>query len=1194
MKKYISLILCVIMCVSCLVMPAYAENSVKDETTMVLSGEAVSYNADGTLTVEADDGVQYVVFMVTNIHYNNLEPYVSEMVTLHGEIDSSSDRMYAFGVVGPMCITQSIEQMNEEVNTVFALAKKYNVPVFFQMDDCTNYSQDFGNGATTDENGSKFYDDPEMCEWIAFPSEGEEWGGQKYGMLPRWHCNWSGVPFATPGGFPCYNSPKYLDWYRNQVTEGFIKPLMENYNRLKAEGKGYLLAGINTGWETQIPDYTNETYASLQEFEKAQYGMHALYNLGYDEASLKKEADERMMGVDELKRELLYGVLADYIEFTCKMFYDAGVEKSKIFSHIVSLSTALGYCTTVFPPTYVCINDYCTPGWTMSPKTCPYDLSMLEKQLAENGRNEYVNAEGYAHYDNVETCTAYFEESLCGNAKLITVFGYDQSTGTYGYEKSPDFYFVKVTKSWLAREIGPSYYWSSRPNLVAAKDNCEDSGCTGTYSNGFCSVNSSHYERARLNANGAYDISNAGQLYWFAALVNNGTTDAKAELTADIIVNNGVIDGSGNLQSGSFRSWTPIASGETNFIGTYNGEEFTGSFDGKGYTINGLYVSSSERYIGLFGFNGSGTIKNVGVINSYFAGDRYTGGIAGQNEGTITNSYSNSTTNGTRYIGGIAGNNTGTISNCYNVGKATGTSSSSWSSAYYVGAVSGANSGTISNCFYINGCAKAGDTNQNGIGAGRNSTTADSVNVTTSKEASQFYSGEVAYLLQAANTVQTWGQKGNVVDTLPCVSGRELYAVAKYTSDTGYSISSLGDVNDDTLVDENDYQIFVNVALSDENTVDDISDRIAFMRGDINGDWVVDVLDVSLVYRMYFDQYSVPIYLPGDFDGDGICTDSDTEKIKETITNKYFVGKGPLYSCDFNGDGYMNDWDLEYAYDVSAEDNYVYFNTKYGNHERHTLDMYIPKDKKVVGMVLMIHGGAWVGGSKECYRGMLEDFAAKGYAAVAVNYRYICDTVDLNDIMDDIEQAVAHVKTIADSHDVEISGFLSTGGSAGGHLALLYAYSRADSSAIPPAAVVSDCGPTDLSDEYYYYNEDLQKNNGLGDEEFVAEVLGWACGYKHTYATRAEAKEALRFVSPLYYVNENTVPTVINHGMVDDIVPYRNAVDLDAKLTEYGIEHVLNPYPNSGHGLDADPENMAYAQELLQEYVVRYLDSVDK
>ncbi|MBQ7100438.1 MAG: hypothetical protein IJN81_02310, partial [Clostridia bacterium] len=79
-----------------------------------------------------EDDPQYVVFMVTNVHYFNLEPYVKQMVELHGEIDPESKRMYAFGVVGPMCLTQSIEQMNEEVNHVFDLAEKYNVPVYFQ------------------------------------------------------------------------------------------------------------------------------------------------------------------------------------------------------------------------------------------------------------------------------------------------------------------------------------------------------------------------------------------------------------------------------------------------------------------------------------------------------------------------------------------------------------------------------------------------------------------------------------------------------------------------------------------------------------------------------------------------------------------------------------------------------------------------------------------------------------------------------------------------------------------------------------------------------------------------------------------------------------------------------------------------------------------------------------------------------
>ncbi len=1182
--RVLSLVLVLLLTFSCMSVPVLGADDTEP---------GVSVAADGTITATSEDGIQYVVFMVTNIHYDKLEPYVSEMVALHGEIDSSSDRMYAFGVVGPMCLTQSIEQMNDEVNTVFALAEKYNVPVFFQMDDCTNYSVDFGADATIDEAGNKFYNDPEMCEWIAFPEEGEEWGGQKYGMLPRWHCNWSGVPFATPGGFPCFNSPKYLDWYEKQVTEGFIEPLVENYDRLKKEGKSYLLAGINTGWETQIPDYTYESYASLQDFEKAQYGMHALYNLGYDAQSIYEEAVSRMLSETEVIRELLYGVLADYIEFTCKMFYDAGIEKSKIFSHIVSISSANGGCTTVWPPTEVCINDYCTPGWTMSPKTCPYNLAQLENELGENGRNEYVNAEGYAHYDDVETCTAYFEESLCGNAKLITVFGYDQSTGTYCYEKSPDFYFVKVVKSWLAREIGPNYTWANRPSLVAKLNTCKT--CGGTLSNGFCLSNNSHYEEPFKDASGFYKIENAGNLYWFRDQVNNGNNSINCRLYSDISDNIDIYDANGNLKSDNFRAWTPIGVKKT-----FSSTKFEGVFDGCGYTLRNFYNANKDNYTALIAYLGSsGIVRNVNISSSYFKGDQYVAGLVALNEGTIQNSCSNCAVEGTRYLGGIAGQNAsessvlgrnaGTINKCYFAGSVTGTGTSTYNC--YVGAICGSNGGNLSNGYYLSGSATADGNVQLGIGGSRRTNSSDSG--TTAKTLAQFQSGEVAYLLQNNEIVRVWGQKSNIPGSLPIISGKPMHAVAKYESDIGYSVGSLCDLNDDKSIGTADYQIFINMGLSDNNTEGTAEDVVAFARADINGDRVIDVIDVAQAWIVYFGFQTLEVYGPGDFNGDGICTDEDTTYIKQTITNKNHVGKASLMACDFNGDGRTDDKDLEEAFGISAEDNYVYFDTKYGNNERHYFDLYIPKDKKIVGIVLMLHGGGWMGGDENEFAGRLEQVAEAGYAGVAVRYRYIDENVNLDDIMDDIEQAMTLVKEIGESHGIEISGFLSTGGSAGGHLSLHYAYSRAASSPIPPKAVASYCGPADLSDEYYYYNEELQANNGLGDREFVAQVLGYASGYPHTYATRAEAKEALKFVSPIYYIDENTVPTVINHGMKDDIVPYRNAVDLDAKLTEYGIEHVLNSYPTSGHGLELDAENMALAEQLLWEYIYKYLDSVD-
>ncbi len=1176
--KIFSGFLALVLAFSCMVLPISATDNIES---------GISVASDGTITATSEDGVQYVVFMVTNIHYDYLESYVSEMVSLHGEIDSSSDRMYAFGVVGPMCLTQSIEQMNDEVNTVFALAEKYNVPVFFQMDDCTNYATHFGDDATIDDEGNKFYNDPEMCEWIAFPEEGEEWGGQSYGMLPRWHCNWSGTPFATAGGFPCFNSPKYLAWYEKQVTEGFIEPLIENYERLKGEGKGYLLAGINTGWETQIPDYTDKTYASLEEFEKAQYGMHALHNLGYDAQSIYDEAVSRMLSETEVIRELLYEVIADYIEFTCKMFYDAGIEKSKIFSHIVSVSSHLGGCSTEYPPTDVCINDYCTPGWTMSPKTCQYNLAQLEKELGENGRNEYVNAEGYAHYDDVDTCTAYFEESLCGNAKLITVFGYDQADGTYGYAKDPNFYFVKVVKSWLAREIGADYTWANRPSLVAKSNTCKT--CGGTLSNGFCLTDNSHYDVPYKDASGFYKIKNAGNLYWFCEQVNGGNNAINCRLYADISDNTNIYDSNGNLISGSFRAWTPIGVKATLSI---NSVAFNGVIDGFGHTLKNFYNADGDNYTALVGYLGSsGIVRNVNISSSYFKGGNYVAGLVGLNEGTIQNSCSSSAVGGARYLGGVAGQNEGTVNNCYSIGAITGTGTNSYlNPAQNVGAICGNNSGTVSNCYYLADSATADGTVQKGIGASRWGSSSDSG--TTSKTLAHFQSGEVAYLLQSGMGYRIWGQKSNMSGALPVISGKPMHSVAKYESDIGYSVGSLCDLNDDKSIGTADYQIFVNMALGDHNTEETAEDKVTFARADLDGDRVVDVLDVTNALRLYYGHKTLAVYGAGDFNGDGVCTDEDTTNIKQTVTNKNLVGKSSLMACDFNGDGSADGYDLEEAFGISAVDNYVYFDTKYGDNDRHYFDLYIPKDRKTVGIVLMLHGGAWMGGDENEFAGRLEQVAKAGYAGVAVRYRYIDENVNLDDIMDDIEQAMTLVKKIGESHGIEISGFLSTGGSAGGHLSLHYAYSRADSSPIPPKAVASYCGPADLADEYYYYNEELQANNGIGDKETVAEILGYASGYPHTYATRAEAKDALKFVSPIYYIDENTVPTIINHGEKDDIVPHRNAVDLDAKLTEYGVEHVFNSYPTSGHGLELDAENMALAEQLLWEYIEKYLDSV--
>ena len=314
-----------------------------------------------------------------------------------------------------------------------------------------------------------------------------------------------------------------------------------------------------------------------------------------------------------------------------------------------------------------------------------------------------------------------------------------------------------------------------------------------------------------------YEISNAGQLYWFAGLVN-GTLDgieqntlANAILTANITVNENLLDSlqydtEGNVSNGSdFISWTPIA----DWMGNRT-TQYSGTFDGNNKTVSGLYSNGDSICIGLFGSSESdGNIKNVGVVDSYFKGNDSVGGVCGNNAGTITNCYNagNLTAIGSAAtIGGICGyNNGGTIANCYNTGTVTATGP-----VASVGGVCGSSTELISNCYNIGTVtAASSDADISGIcgynfGPIKNCYyLADTEDENGGKTAAQFASGEIAYLLSQGcstgvgdNTVtfdgSIWGQKlGENGDTYPVLDiTKRVYQVDKYDGCEGKPGSS--------------------------------------------------------------------------------------------------------------------------------------------------------------------------------------------------------------------------------------------------------------------------------------------------------------------------------------------------------------------------------------------------------------------
>ena len=242
-----------------------------------------------------------------------------------------------------------------------------------------------------------------------------------------------------------------------------------------------------------------------------------------------------------------------------------------------------------------------------------------------------------------------------------------------------------------------------------------------------------------------YLIYDKDDLELFRDIVNGNPTEvqkllypegasANGRLEADIDLNPGItFNADGNYTENTTpEQWTPIG-GSIRYAGT---------FDGGGHTVSGVYINNTSNNQGLFGYvDSSGTVQNLGVINSYIRADDYVGGIVGIAHGSsgnhaevkncfstatvigtderacaggitgqaayanIENCYNTGTVSGGKdaRVGGIVGfNNRGIIKNCYSTGMVSSVESA------YVGGVAGlVSNGTVTNCYYLDTCGKS-------------------------------------------------------------------------------------------------------------------------------------------------------------------------------------------------------------------------------------------------------------------------------------------------------------------------------------------------------------------------------------------------------------------------------------------------------------------------------------------------------
>ncbi len=451
--------------------------------------------------------------------------------------------------------------------------------------------------------------------------------------------------------------------------------------------------------------------------------------------------------------------------------------------------------------------------------------------------------------------------------------------------------------------------------------------------NGFCILCT--YQHAELNEDNYYEISNAGQLFWFANYINTVDRTANAVLTADIDLEN--------------RPWTPIGStGE-------NSHNFRGVFDGQNHTIKGLYVEGGRAGLGFFGEVRTGTVKNFTIYGEVVANTdvNYVGGVIGsicglngendlERNGAIIQditSYVNLTakTHGIGMIGGFVGyaNHESLIENCswygtfdageYRVDSGAGgfigkiqestsrvtirncgaygtiktnyakNSYNNTPTIYMGGFLSFSNTSAqtaIENCLFA-GKFERGEnlTDEARLGAFG---TLRSVNAIKNcyylgddgleavHSDSSLKPGENIEITSVTREQlksgevayllgEAWGQMSNTEGSLPIITDNELYKVVTVGETGNYSVANIGDTNDDGTVDVTDYQALVNKALADDHEQIETASYDDIIRYDLDGDGYLDVIDAYLLHLFINDFTTVDVYAVGDYDLNGIA-----------------------------------------------------------------------------------------------------------------------------------------------------------------------------------------------------------------------------------------------------------------------------------------------------------------------------------
>ena len=278
-------------------------------------------------------------------------------------------------------------------------------------------------------------------------------------------------------------------------------------------------------------------------------------------------------------------------------------------------------------------------------------------------------------------------------------------------------------------------------------------------------------------------------------------------------------------------------------------------------------------------------------------------------------------------------------------------------------------------------------------------------------------------------------------------------------------------------------------------------------------------------------------------------------------------------------------------------------------------DVYRHADEKVRPVLVWIHGGALIMGSRAGVPGQLLDLCrSDGFVLVSIDYR-LAPEVKLPAIIEDVKHAIAWIRRDGPKlFHCDPNKMVVAGGSAGGYLTMM-----TGSVVEPrPSALVAYWGYGDVDGDWYAKPSEHYRITAAlvtKDDAYAgvgAQVVTGIEGNPDQQKARSRfylylrqnglwpkevvgfdpATERAKFdpYCPIRNIDQRYPPILMIHGTVDTDVPYDQSAAMAKELTRRNRPHELITVPAAGHGLaGGDKQLIADAHARAAAFIRKHL-----